>query len=245
MNFFKKVFSYLYWRIWQSFVRVSGLYLLLAWTDPLHIARRLLRRAVKEKAIYAKGRLLDIGCGGQPYREFFNHVDNYIGLDLPPSIHVDIYGDGMFLPFQEKVIDTVLCNEVLEHIPEPLKFMSELNRVLKPQGILILTTPQTWGLHLEPHDYYRYTKYGLRYLAEQSGFEVMEITPTCGFWATAAQRFTDTVVNIYIAKSSRWLINVLSFILAPILIIGYGLDKLFGKKGDTLDYVLFARRKNG
>jgi len=215
---------------------------LFSWTDPLHLARRLLRQSVRERAHYAQGWLLDLGCGAQPYRDIFNHVERYIGLDLPPNRRVNAYGDGMVLPFRDAAFDTVLCNEVLEHVPEPSKLMAEAARVLKPRGRLLLTTPQTWGLHLEPHDFYRYTKYGLRYLVEKSKLEVIEIVPTCGLWATLAQRLADTVIYTYAIGSSRWVIRTLALLLAPVLMVGYGLDKLFGKRGDTLDHVMVARK---
>ena len=222
--------------------RLPGGSWLLGWTDPLHIARRSLERAVQECAHYALGWLLDLGCGEQPHRHLFGHVERYIGVDLPPSGRVDFYGDGMALPIRDEVFHTVLCNQVLEHVPEPTRLMEEVARVLKPGGVLLLTTPQTWGLHLEPHDFYRYTKYGLKYLAEKSGLEVVELVPTCGLWATVTQRLADTVVNTYVIGRSKWVISILCFFLAPLLMVGYGMDRLFGKRGDTLDHVMVARR---
>lgn len=212
------------------------------WTDPLHIERRLLRQAIQDIAHYAQGWLLDLGCGGQPYRNLFNHDECYIGLDMSPNEWVDVCGDGMSLPFRDSVFGTVLCNEVLEHVKNPSKLMAEAARVLKSGGVLLLTTPQTWGLHFNPHDFYRYTKYGLRYLAETNDLEVIEVTPTCGLWATLAQRLADTVIYTYAAGRSQWLIEILSLMLAPVLMIGYGLDKICGKRGDTLDNVLVARK---
>ena len=120
--------------------------------------------------------------------------------------------------------------------------MAEAARVLKAGGVLLLTTPQTWGLHLEPHDFYRYTRYGLRYLAEKSGLEVIEVMPTCGLWATLAQRLADTVIYTYAVGRSRWVIELLSLLLAPLLMMGYGADRLFGKRGDTLDHVMVVRK---
>lgn len=241
----RRILGWIYQRARGAMHLLPGGAWLLGWTDPLHVARRLLRQAVQERAHYAQGWLLDLGCGGQVYRDVFNHVERYIGLDLPPNGRVDVYGDGMVLPFRDTAFDTVLCNEVLEHVPEPSRFMAEVARVIKPGGILLLTTPQTWGLHLEPHDFYRYTRYGLRYLAEKNGFEVIEVTPTCGLWATLAQRLADTVIHTYHMRSSRALIEILSVLLVPVLMIGYGLDRLFGKRGDTLDHVMVARKPNG
>jgi SAM-dependent methyltransferase len=211
----------------------------------LHIARRLLRQAVEQRAHYARGRLLDVGCGLQPYRDLFRSVDLYVGIDVPPSAKVDIYGTALSLPFPDACFDSVLCNEVPEHVPEPALLMSEVARVLRPNGILLLTTPQTWGLHLEPFDYYRYTKYGLRYLAEKSGLRVLEVAPTCGLWATLAQRVTDTCIYTYGAGASPWLLELVSVGLAPVLLLGYALDQLLGKRGDTLDNVLVALKPSG
>ena len=214
------------------------------WTDSLHIARRTVRQAVQSHAHEVHGWLLDIGCGGQPYCGLLRHVERYIALDLFCNHEVDVCGDGLALPFSDTVFDSVLCSEVLEHVPEPCVLMREVWRVLKPGGVLLLIAPQTWGLHAEPYDFYRYTKYGLQYLAEKAGLEVVELDPTCGFWATAVQRFADTVVSTYGVKRSRWLIDILTVSLAPLLMFGYGLDTVVGPRGDTLDYVMVARRRS-
>lgn len=218
--------------------------ILLAWIDPLHLARWFLYQAIQQRAYHAQGFLLDIGCGEKPYRELFSHVEQYIGMDIPPNGKADIQGDAMSLPFRAASFHTILCNEVLEHVPEPSIVMEEALRVLKEGGILILTTPQTWGLHHEPHDFYRYTKYGLKYLSEKSNFEVIEITPTCGFWATFTQRMADTVIYTYACGQSKWIVRFLSILLAPVLLTGYVLDRLFGRRGDTLDHVLVAKKSD-
>lgn len=212
------------------------------WASPLRLARRSLREAVRRRAELAGRRLLDVGCGYQPYRDLFSNVDRYIGLDAPGAGHADVHGDALALPFRPDVFDTVLCNQVLEHVPEPRLLMREIVRVLKPAGTLLLTAPQTWGLHHEPHDFYRYTKYGLRYLAESSGLSVIEVEPTCGLWATVTQRVADTVVHTYAAGRSRWIVECLSVLLAPVLVVGDVADRLAGKRGDTLDYVLVATK---
>jgi SAM-dependent methyltransferase len=74
-------------------------------------------------------------------------------------------------------------------VPEPQQFLAEAFRVLKAGGKAVLMTPMMWGEHEPPHDYYRYTRYGLRYLAEKAGFEVISIEPLTGYWSMAALRF--------------------------------------------------------
>jgi SAM-dependent methyltransferase len=214
----------------------------LTWADPLGLARRLLRSALAERAAHARGRLLDVGCGAQPYRDLFPKVERYIGLDRPGLLRLDICGDGMALPFRAEAFDTVLCNQVLEHVPEGAVLMAEITRVLKPGGILLLTVPMTWDLHLEPTDFYRYTRYGLQYLADKTGFTVLDITPTCGLWATLAQRLADTVINNYGRRWPRWLVECASVILRPVLTAGRIADRVGGGRGDTLDWVMVARK---
>ncbi len=154
-----------------------------------------------------------------------------------------MWGDALALPLADRSADTVLCNQVLEHVPEPLQVLRETHRVLRPGGYLLLTTPQTWGLHLVPHDYFRYTQFGLRHLAAQAGFEILRVDPTSGFWATATQRLSDVIYNTY-ATSWPWYVSaaLLRIPCAVLVAGGLLLDRAFGKHGDTLDNVLVARK---
>jgi SAM-dependent methyltransferase len=192
---------------------------------------------MRDRAQHARGRLLDIGCGSAPYRDVFSNVHDYIGLDFAGD--VDVVGSGLNLPFRDECFDTILCNEVLEHVPEPATLMGEAFRVLRKGGTLLLTTPQTWGLHLEPYDYYRYTKYGLRHLAEQAGLDVLEVGPTCGVWATVSQRVVDVVAHDYLQGRGN---RIVGACFTPLLAAGYALDMALGMRGDSLDNVLVARR---
>ena len=78
---------------------------------------------------YAKGVLLDAGCGDKPHESIFSgFVDGYIGIDLPISKsanklekRADIYGSILDMPFKSNSFDTVLSTQVLEHVPEPKK----------------------------------------------------------------------------------------------------------------------------
>ena len=83
----------------------------------------------------------------------------------------------------------MLCTEVLEHLPEPQKAVDEFFRVLKPGGTLLLTTRFLFPIHDAPHDYFRYTKYGLRHLLRR--FEIVELheeTDSVGTLAVLLQR---------------------------------------------------------
>ena len=165
--------------------------------NPLHIARRSLRHVLAGASEHVRGLTLDLGCGGKRYAALFPDVRRYVFLDLPSNSaseqEVSVWGDGCRLPFQAGVFDCVLCYEVIEHVPTPERVFIEAHRVLKPRGHLVLTTPQTWGLHEIPHDYYRYTEYGLRFLAENAGFtdrtDPTHLRDLGDSWSAAEQLF--------------------------------------------------------
>jgi len=79
-------------------------------------------------------------------------------------------------------------------VPEPGVALAELHRVMRPGALLYVTVPQAWGLHYEPHDYYRYTKYGISHLLREAGFEVAEVRQMGGLFSYFAVRLIDLVV---------------------------------------------------
>lgn len=126
--------------------------------------------------------LLDLGSGVKPFENLYTRYSSCsIGIDVSFSPHdlskIDVFATGTALPFRGSSFDIVLCSEVMEHIAEPKLLLQEIYRVLNPGGRLILTTPFLVPLHEEPHDFYRYTKYGLRYLLEDAGLHVVSIMP--------------------------------------------------------------------
>lgn len=129
--------------------------------------------------------LLDLGCGTRPFRPVYEaYVGFSVGMDAPYTLHdrgtIDVHALGAALPFKDGAFDIVLCTEVLEHVREPSVVLSEIHRVLKKGGALVMTTPLLVPLHEEPHDYFRYTSHGLKYLCAKSDFEVVCLEPFCG-----------------------------------------------------------------
>jgi len=145
--------------------------------NPFYFARAGLRDAMTEFATRLSGRLLDVGCGSKPYRELFT-VETYVGLDIDSEnsrnrgIADELY-DGNEFPFPDSSFDSVLCNQVLEHVFNPDEFLGEIARVLKPGGKLLLTVPFVWDEHEQPYDYARYSSFGLRALLEKQGFKIV------------------------------------------------------------------------
>jgi SAM-dependent methyltransferase len=151
--------------------------------QPAYLERLSLVRALRELAdLLEHGVILDLGCGVKPYESLLARPgDRWVGVDNPPTMQgsygrltqADVFADCHQLPFADGYFDSVICTQVLEHVPEPERVLRETARVLRPGGVLILTAPMVWPLHEEPYDFFRYTRYGLRHLLGSAGLEVI------------------------------------------------------------------------
>ena len=159
-----------------------------------HIVLSYLYGWMEEVApLYVKGRLLDFGCGGQTYRSLLEpQAEEYVGADVAaaPGVSLDLkIVPGQQMDAPDDSFDSILSNQVLEHVPDPDFYLSEAARVLKPGGTLILTAPMQWRHHEVPFDYYRYTKYGLTELLGKNGFKIERLDTLGGAIALTGQIF--------------------------------------------------------
>lgn len=205
--------------------------------------RELLRYASR----YLRGRSLDIGCGAAPYRKLLApYVERYVGVDhnytLQPGLdRPDVLSTAYSIPMPDSSFDSAICTAVLEHLEEPERALRECHRVLKPGGTAIYTVPFIWHLHEEPRDFYRFTKYGLAYMFEKTGFEVVELQALSGFWVTFGQLL---VYNLYRFNRGplRWF-GIVPLAGLMIQAVAYPLDKIDRSEGWTWMYLVVARRK--
>jgi SAM-dependent methyltransferase len=133
--------------------------------------------------------VIDIGAGRSPYKKFIN-CKKYISLDIENrtgNSDVIIADINEKIPLVNDFADCVICTEVLEHIKKPQQALIEIYRILKKDGLLLITTPMVWPLHEEPNDFYRYTKYGLSHLLKEAGFKGFKIKPSNNYTYTLSQ----------------------------------------------------------
>jgi SAM-dependent methyltransferase len=105
---------------------------------------------------FAKGKLLDCGCGDLPYFDFYRPlVQDIVALDIAEDLrHADIISDlANALPFEDATFDTVLLTDVIGHVPNAQLLFSECIRVLKYNGVLILTSPFMYWQTTTPYIY--------------------------------------------------------------------------------------------
>jgi SAM-dependent methyltransferase len=161
-----------------------------------HVVRSLSRLAPR-----ARGRLLDVGCGDKPYEHLFRpYVGEYVGVEHEATFaatsagargRADVRYDGRRLPFPDESFDTVMSVQVLEHTPDPAGLLVEMARVLRRDGILILSAPFSFRLHEEPHDYFRFSPHGLRLLCAGAGLVIEDIEPHGNLWSLLGHKLNS------------------------------------------------------
>lgn len=136
--------------------------------------------------------VLDVGAGDAPYRSLFDSV-TYESIDFckvdKEYAEPTYVGDATAIPVSDERYDLVLMTQVLEHLPDPMKVLCEVNRVMKPGATLWLSCPLVYQEHEQPYDFFRYTQFGLRHLLDASGFQVDELDWLEGYAASAAYQF--------------------------------------------------------
>jgi SAM-dependent methyltransferase len=190
--------------------------------------------------------VLDAGAGeGQYARHFTRH--RYCGVDLAVGdalwnySRLDVRADLTALPFRAGVFDRALHIVTIEHLPEPGRALAEIARSLKPGGMLLVAAPHEWEVHQAPHDYYRYTRYGLTYLLEKAGFEILEVRAAGGYFRLLSRRLLNGLQ--FFTGGARWLLFVpAAILLAPPALILPWLDGLDREKNFTLGYICTARK---
>lgn len=221
------------------------------WIFPRFIGIVYAEAALKNARPFARGTMLDIGCGMRRYEPIFaGCVDAYIGLDWPQAAdraHPDIIGDAMSLPVKSGCIDTVLATELMEHLPSPDRFLTEVARILRHGGALILSVPFMEPLHEEPRDFYRFTPYGLRWLMEEHGFSVRHAWSRGGWWSVVLGSFVNQALYGWANPADglgRRRDGFLTIVVLPLCALaqwsGYQLDRIFHSTRYTLGYTIVA-----
>ena len=208
--------------VWVKFTEALGTTII----HPQYTVLKFQREAIEEAKKYAKGKLVDIGCGRMPYRkELEPLVTSYTGVDHPKvsklynsKIKPDVLADAKKLPFPDNSFDTALMFQVLEHVDSPDRVIKEVARVLKPGGVLILSVPFFYPLHDMPHDWGRYTETALKSFISEASLNLVKIKTQGSFF-----EFWLQMMNTFMVKRINDIINHFKFAhifwLLPIIII--------------------------
>jgi SAM-dependent methyltransferase len=136
----------------------------------------------------AAWRVLDVGCGGQPFRSVFERKGHsYVSCDavdptgivdhvaeIDSDLPAELVDDGPF--------DFVLCSEVLEHVFDWDRAFANLSRLVAPGGRMLLTIPFVYPLHEQPYDFWRPTPHAIRRMSERHGLEIVTLETRGDVW---------------------------------------------------------------
>lgn len=221
-------------------------------STPLHPQWLVLRHRtdlVKWLNQYAKGILVDIGCGNGLLKQKISDLDQYIGIDYPKTVALgysgnpDIFADASKLPFTNSSVDTVLLFDILEHVPEPDQTIGEVARILSKDGKCLIHVPFLYPLHDEPFDYQRWTKHGLRRLLEFHNLKIVEMSESTSSIETATALFAIALAkgvldSIHKRKLGMLVIPLVLVFVPVVNIVGWMLGKLLPRA----DFMPFSYR---
>lgn len=177
----------------------------------------------------ARGTVVDVGCGAQPYRRLLPATIEYIGLDteraqedfgysMPDVLPI---GDDGRWPLEDARADLVLATETLEHVADPAAFLAEARRCLRPGGQIILTVPFAARWHYVPHDYWRFTPASLRMLLEGAGFTEVVVHGRGNETTVAAYKVQALLLPAVLPQNDAGSVRLspLGVLAAPFLVI--------------------------
>jgi SAM-dependent methyltransferase len=149
---------------------------------------------------YIKGKisnLLDFGCGKSPYKPLISpHVNQYTGADIVKNEYAELLIDpetGKTETYPSQ-FDCILSTQVLEHVIDPKAYLRESARLLKKEGLLVLSTHGYWIHHPDPTDFWRWTRDGLEKIIKEEGFEIVETLGIFNRFTTGLQFMQDSLI---------------------------------------------------
>lgn len=169
-------------------------------------------------AIPAGSSILDAGAGQQQFRKYCAHL-RYVSQDFSQydgkgdgaglqdgkwdTSKIDIVSDITTIPAKDSSFDTVMCTEVLEHVPDPVKALNELARLVRPDGWLILTAPFCSLTHMAPYHFATgFSEYFYRNHLSRLGMEIVDLQLNGNYFEYLAQeiRRLRGIANRYASR---------------------------------------------
>lgn len=195
-----------------------------------------------------QGHLVDLGCGRRTLEKFLlEHCASYTGVDWGNSLHgrsADLIADlNRPLPLTDEFADTVVSFSVMEHLSNPQQFLAEAARILKPGGSILLQVPFMWRVHEEPHDYFRFTRFGLEHMFRSAGFREVGVHAITGFWVMWVLKLNYQAARV--TRGRTWFNRTCAAIFWPFFWIGQTaavlLDRVWPNgEGETAGYFVVA-----
>lgn len=162
------------------------------WQHDYHVLKRLYQALADIVTDYLRNKklaVLDYGCGTSPYQDLFSRISiKYTRVDTDKTVDADyVISEDEKIPLKDNSFDVILSTQVLEHIKNPNFYLQECVRLLRRDGLLLLSTHGIWPYHAFPSDYNRWTKMGLEELVKSHGFKLIKSFSLLGPFASVIQ----------------------------------------------------------
>lgn len=210
-------------------------------------------RDLKRELPFMSGKILDVGCGDSPYRHLLvPNKTQYVGMDIVSAVNFDynddsiVHFNGRDIPFKDETFDAFICTEVLEHVENFTRLISEIYRVLKHEGRGVITVPWSARYHYIPYDYYRFTPSSLSSMF--AAFREVEIKPRGADISVIASKLVVLWARNLVPKR-YWQCILIPFwvLLSPVPMIAVFLAHIsllfgWGATEDPLGYTILVHK---
>lgn len=204
-----------------------------------------------------QGKILDVGCGAQPFRSLIHPTATYLGIDTDEAkahfgyeMPNTTYFSGNVWPTADSSVDVVLCTETMEHVLETRQFLGEAARCLLPGGTLVLTVPFAARWHFIPYDYWRFTPSSLNHVLNAAGFQTVRVYARGNACTVACYKVMTLLLLLLMpqarSKTTGLLLRLIGLIFLPLFVLLALIANisLRGKGGDDcLGYTALAMRE--
>lgn len=201
-------------------------------------------KKVFDKYIDINSKLLDVGAGRLFYKKILSEYTNhYESIDFKKTHQeLNYIGTSSKTNRTSNSYDIIFCSQVLEHVPDPNESFKEIYKILKKNGIAIISTPFFMYLHNEPYDYFRYTKYALKKFSLDNHFIVLKLEEIGGLGGFLGNLLNALLIGLF------WNIPILNYIMLGINVICqyllYVIDKIIPtRKLFPSHYLLVIKKK--
>lgn len=203
-----------------------------------------------EKALpqYAKGTLLDLGCGNVPlYDAYKPFIQENVCVDWGNSVHRNSYLDmetdiNTPLQFPDETFETIILSDVLEHLVKPQEMFKEMKRILKTGGYILMNSPFNYWIHEAPYDYYRYTEHWYKRIVDELDLEIITLEPIGGIVDVKIDIQSKLIGMIFPnARLIRLRQKLFYYLFRKSTVI----QKLNNSNHFTLGYFIIIRKKHG
>ena len=172
-----------------------------------------LEEEMKDYLKYFRGNVLNAGAGNRDLSKYIQ--GKLYNQDIPEGLHnnnIHFYSPLHKIPKADSFFDAIICNAVLEHVKNPNEVLNEFYRVLKKRGYLYLCVPFMQGEHKDPTDFQRFTKDGLKKIAEDHGFSIIKEEGILSAYHTLGW-----VLYEWLVSKKCWSYSLLRKIIFPII----------------------------